>query len=461
MSLTKRIVFIPIDNRPVCYNLARDIAQIDENIELLMPEREWLGDLSNSANIEAIYNWLYDIEYIDAIILPLDTIAYGGLVPSRRCEDTLKDIELRMIRFCQLLEQKKAKVYAFSSIMRISNNNVNEEEKEYWNLYGKKIFEYSYLLHKNRAAQTDVPADVIQDYLLTRKRNFDMNRRYLEWQEEGLFETLVFSKDDCAEFGLNVQEAQLLTADILKKKLCTMVKTGADEIPLSLLSRAIVGHRRVKIAPVFTQPEFTNKISKYEDISVLDSVEGQIELAGCEVSDSAHSDIILLVNNFKESQGELVMNFDVEGFNGEIELPSKPFVIADIVNANGADNKFVQKLFDTNFVKENFLGYAAWNTTGNTLGSAICGAVVKFLASDYNEDAFKKLQMIRFLDDWAYQANLRKYLKFTSKDIDKKLLKETIKPFEKLLNKKFKTNYENIDYEFPWGRFFEVEVDIK
>ena len=51
-----------------------------------------------------------------------------------------------------ILQKKHAQVYAFSSIMRISNNNVNEEEKEYWNLYGKKIFKYSYDYHKNGKA---------------------------------------------------------------------------------------------------------------------------------------------------------------------------------------------------------------------------------------------------------------------------------------------------------------------
>ncbi len=39
-----KICFIPIDNRPVCYNLAKEIAKIDENIELYStPIRRRLG----------------------------------------------------------------------------------------------------------------------------------------------------------------------------------------------------------------------------------------------------------------------------------------------------------------------------------------------------------------------------------------------------------------------------------
>ena len=32
-----KICFIPIDNRPVCYNLVKDIAAIDEDIEIFIP----------------------------------------------------------------------------------------------------------------------------------------------------------------------------------------------------------------------------------------------------------------------------------------------------------------------------------------------------------------------------------------------------------------------------------------
>ena len=35
-----KICFIPIDNRPVCYNLAKEIARIDEEITLYIPPRK-------------------------------------------------------------------------------------------------------------------------------------------------------------------------------------------------------------------------------------------------------------------------------------------------------------------------------------------------------------------------------------------------------------------------------------
>lgn len=97
----------------------------------------------------------------------------------------------------------------------------------------------------------------------------------------------MFSKDDCAEYGFNVQEAKAL------EKLGGFVKTGADEIPLTLLARAIMKKQKsvseketsrvektqcphqdkcqeigIKIAPIFLVPECKGLISNYEDVSI-------------------------------------------------------------------------------------------------------------------------------------------------------------------------------------------------
>ena len=125
-----KICIIPIDNRPVCYNLIQDIANIDKNIELYLPDRKLLGDLAKNADIEGILNWLKDLPKMDKMVLSLDTIAYGGLIPSRRSPATFDEIKNRINNLKEILKSKEAEIHAFSSIMRISNNNVNQEEKE-------------------------------------------------------------------------------------------------------------------------------------------------------------------------------------------------------------------------------------------------------------------------------------------------------------------------------------------
>lgn len=440
-----KICVIPIDNRPVCYNLFKDIAAIDDEINLVIPPKEFLGDLERTSKIDALLSWLKNISNVDAIIISLDTLAYGGLIPSRRSPDTYEDIKKRLENLKEILKSKSAKIYAFSSIMRISNNNVNQEEKEYWNKYGKLIFDYSYNSHKagcESCVQRLIPPKILDDYLNTRKRNFEINKLYLEWQKEGIFDTLIFSKDDCAEYGFNVQEAKAL------ENLGGFTKTGADEIPLTLFARALSGEVKVKVE--FLEPEYKNLISNYEDISIEKSVFGQLSLAKMSIVDE-NEDILLVVNNFKENQGEIVMKRTTEQFCGNFNLP-KNAMIADVRNANGADNSFVKTFIDTKMPKD-FYGYSAWNTSANTLGSLLCAAKVKFLAKKYNEKAFKKLQVIRFLDDWAYQANVRQLL-------IQPMLNPPLQEYEKIISYFVDINFK-AHYSYPWKRLFEIEIDLE
>ena len=443
-----KISLLPIDNRPVCYNLVKDITSIDNSIELFLPNRELLGDLTKQANVEALFDWLKSLEDIDCIILSLDTLIYGGLIPSRRSKDTFEIINERLNTLKQILETKMAKVYAFSSIMRISNNNYNEEEKGYWSEYGKKIFEYSFEFHKTGIEpNSDIPKNILEDYVKTRTRNFEVNKRLLQFEKDGLFEFLIFSKDDCAQYGFNVMEANEL------KNMGANIKTGADEIPLTLLARAL--KKEIKIFVEYIEPENIDLISNYEDVSIKKSVEGQLELAGFnQVLDSDKADIILIVNNFKIKQGEHVMSWDTEPFNKAFNMPNKSFAIADVRFANGADNNFVEMLLQ-NIDLKNFYGYAGWNTSANTLGSLLATIKTKFKANQYNDIAFKKLQLIRFLDDWAYQANVRKMI---NKPQD---ISTMMKPYENKLFKILGINpIENIKYSYPWNRKFEIEVDL-
>ena len=73
----------------------------------------------------------------------------------------------------------------------------------------------------------------------------------------------------------------------------------------------------------------------------------------------------------------------------------------------------------------------------------------------FNNNAFNKLMLTRFLDDWAYQANVRQQL--TNTNIED--LKKLIQPYQETLLNYFPIN-DTINYKFPWNRLFEVEVEF-
>ncbi len=461
-SRINRIAVIPIDNRPICYDVIGDILSIDNRVELFLPDISLLGSLNTSSDINGLFDFINNLPPVDCFVIALDTLAYGGLINSRRCEDSLETIKNRIEKLRNLIP-KNSKVLAFSSIMRISNNNINEEEKEYWSQYGKKIFDWSYKSHKTGIDLVpEIPKEIINDYLNTRKRNFEINKFYLKLASDGFFDTLIFSKDDCAEFGLNVKEASALEYLIKRDSITNVfIKTGADEIPLTLLARALSKDEDIKIKPFFLEDDSKNLISKYEDISIKNCVKGQIELAGCEINKFAP--ITLLINNFKSEQGDLVLGDLVNNTDTAVEFPSSPYFIADVNNANGADCSLIKQLLKTN--TNNFFGYCGYNTSANTIGCSLLTAVVKYLAlkyNSYNDLAFKKLQFIRLADDWLYQAKYRKYVRehdpdYTSAldDLVSKVNEDTLQISE------FLDYYpKKITYTLPWDRSFEIRIKV-
>ena len=100
-----KIAFLPIDNRPVCYTLPKLLAGIDRDIEFFIPDRELLGDLNKTANIDGLFEWLKNLPKQDKIILSLDTIAYGGLIPSRRCPQTFEEISERISKLKEIAKE--------------------------------------------------------------------------------------------------------------------------------------------------------------------------------------------------------------------------------------------------------------------------------------------------------------------------------------------------------------------
>lgn len=464
-----KIALIPIDNRPICYDLAYDILAIDNNIELFTPELKDLGGLTTQSNVENIFNFLENLPEIDYLIVSLDTIAYGGLVSSRRCEDSFETIKERIEKFKKIVSLKTKNILAFSSIMRISNNNINEEEKEYWAQWGKRIFDWSYFLHKSEKEQcyncvhNIIPNDILEDYLQTRKRNFEINKIYLSWAEENFFNTLIFSKDDCAEFGLNVKEAEELENIIKKNKIKNAkIKTGADEIPFSLISCALTKKEEIKINPIFIEENSKNLISKYEDISIENCVLGQIELSGCKI-DNKKPNLNLLINNFKTEQGDLVLGKTINSNKEKIIFPEFPYIVADVNNANGSDKELIKQLFEQKL--DNFYGYCGYNTSANTLGCVILTGIVKHLAiknNSYNESAFKKLQFIRFLDDWGYQAISRKFIRESAPNFNQALKEkeDELNKNAKIISEFLNCTPQKIEYSLPWERSFEIRIKI-
>ena len=159
----------------------------------------------------------------------------------------------------------------------------------------------------------------------------------------------------------------------------------------------------------------------------------------------------------------MVLGDRINFLNDKITFPKTPYFVADVNNANGADSSLIEELLKEKL--HNFYGYCGYNTSANTIGCAIFVALTKFLAqknNSYNEKAFKKNQLIRFLDDWGYQAISRKFVRENAPNFKQALFEK-----ESELNNNAQRICEFLDYypnkmtySLPWNRSFEIRIEI-
>ena len=481
----KSITLLPLDNRPVSYLLPKQIADFS-GINLILPEREYLGDKNKGADLNYIERWLNDVRALHGVslrlIISLDTWMYGGLVQSRKHNLSLDELRSRVDRYRGLINQTAT--YGFSSIMRIPNYNSDEEEKSYWKNYGEKVFKWSELTHRVGRGITEdkesneeliekwyqsskeIPPDILADYKSHRDKNFTINMLWLELLHENIFKDLIFSCDDSSKYGMNVVEAEFLEKYIRRHNFLKRAKviSGTDEIPLVLMTKALLQTTETKpsISVYFDSDVGKNQIARYEPNPISDSVLNQIDSLGIEIWDHKKADIILFVHCADSIQGDHVFKIEPEDTSlnvinlvKEIEKTDKPFIVLDLAYANGADPKLIEVLLSSKINWDQCYGYAAWNTCSNTIGSALSIGINRWLAEKeerFNLQEFKKCLITRFLDDYAYQAIIRK------KNIEEKDIENKMKPYVDTFSNLFSLKDINLKFRLPWQRSFEVEI---
>jgi hypothetical protein len=482
----RRICFIPLDSRPVCYDLPRRLAQV-ARLELCVPSPKLLGspgvNLKAPADFKALDRWAKNHLFEnDPVIAALDTIAYGGLIPSRLGDETVDEVQDRLDRFFDRV--KATALFGFSSILRIPNYNFAEEEPDYWNQFGKLLYQYSAEVHELGAAAPatlqQLPEAVRSDFLNRRHRNFTINQGLIKRLVSGPLDYLVFCQDDTGPYGLNVQEARQLQALLKEKKLTDQghLQTGADEVACVLLARWLSqSHQRtLKIFPIYSAEAGKKVMARFDGLPIETVVTQQIKACGAEVAKkAADADLWLVVHTPQTLQGDhcerLRATVSAEQRDQVVKTfkkafdQGKPVILADVAYANGCDPDLTPKLLQTFPDLSGLYGYAGWNTPGNTMGTALAMGIVRVLAESkqqFDAAAFKELLLIRMGDDWLYQADVRYQMRRMSNGHppDEAVLNVAMADGLEMLQSRLGVTSRTIRCRFPCHRTFEIEIAL-
>ncbi len=488
------MVYVPMDTRPVCkdYTVATMKAA---GWDVLVPPEELLSSADRDGQPDKLLEWLeQNTPKAVAVVASADALIYGGLVDSRTHHIEPSVLQSRVERLLSLKKKVHSPdIYVFVTIMRSPKASAAPVEPVYYQEWGGKLFRHGALRDKvelqglsrkeNKELQElnrTIPRNVIADYYDRRRTNIRTSELLLHGIESDSFNYLLVGRDDTNPLSQAHKEARYmssLVSNFSNSKIRFF--SGADQLGLVLLTQAA---NRLTFTTPLVYTEFGNgkggeTVPTYEDDTVAESARQHIFAAGAFPSkNAATADYVLLVNTpyngktleASDAKNNGVADKNTKAFADKVQSyieRGKKVIVSDSAYGNGADNALVKELFRRGLAYQ-VAAYGGWNTSGNTLGFALSQGME---SPFYEGNAAKDLLTVRYLDDWAYQANARMDVYqhviwpkqmpnsgFTpeQKRIAEAAIKESI---TKVAEPVMGSVAKEYDFKLPWSRMFEVQ----
>lgn len=456
-----KTVFLPLDSRPVCFDLP-----ILLNEDLVHPPLEMLDDYRKASSYDSVSSFLEEeCRDADALILSAEQLVYGGLIASRNLDvsegEALDRLSLiRKIKHCN----PGIRIMISSVIMRDTVSALSQDGEKWWSL----ISLYSKAAYWEDRDQLDrlekiIPRDIISAYLAARKRNSAINLALVDQLKEGVVNLVVFLQEDTQGESLPAAEQEQIKKEA--RGLNFFMHNGTDECASELAARL----QPAKTVSLCYLNGDRNMKMRYEDRPFAENLESHLRLCG--LTAESDSDDILFIHLPKKYQFDHKPHIyspeddyspqELDSFADEIKAgveEGRNCYILDAAWANGADVRFMDAV-SSKISLSGLSGYSAWNTASNSIGT-IC-AQIKAGKRD------GKLLKRSILDDLVYQALIRD--EFESKLTNKWNIEDRSSA-ERILRALFQERAARImsylgevefDVSLRWSRTFEIDVEIR
>lgn len=509
----KKILYVPLDERPCNYAFPQRIAAVRDDVEVIAPPMSIMGKKKQKADFEKIWEFVENTYMdCDAAVLSGETMFYGGLLQSRlhHMEESEKE---KLIERIRALKAKKpdGKLYMFQLIMRTPKYSSSEEEPDYYEKFGESIFKRAYLLDKaerdglsvEEQSELDkilstLPQEYVDDYETRRAYNVDMNVRMLSLVKEGIVDLLYIPQDDSSEYGYTAKDQKIVGRYIAENRLQQKVYIypGADEVGATMLSKAIIQMMdwKIKAYPFYASTLGPQVIPSYEDRPMLESLKSHCMAAGVEiVEDRNEAEYILAVNCPGKLMQESFSQFDFDGYPKDVTYSSwrnlnwfvnelskdiaagRKVIMADCAYCNGGDLELIA-LLDEYQILDKIVSYKGWNTHCNTLGTSIAQGVFSHGLESGNKK-IKENIIYHVLDDALYQSAVRSELTIRFEETGEatyfnlgnnqaEIEKEAGERMVELFNESIRHSFSDMEItkckvDNPWNRLFEIGIDLE
>ncbi len=488
------LLFIPLDNRPVCFSYPVKVMEA-AGYKIYTPPEKLLATRTAPADTEKLWKWLESrAEKVDAAVISTDALIYGGLVASRTHSMSMPELEAKVRRLQNLRMDKNTRLYGFSTLMRTPRESYGNVEPAYYSNVGPAIFRYSQLSDKSDlhaetlledfevgAFERNLAKAHLKDWLDRRNKNMEINHQLAMLTRVGRFEYFAIGKDDNAPLSHTHMEARkiILNNGYLSDE-SFQILPGVDQLGLLLLTRAAnaLSGKSPTVYPMYVEGVGPKTIPQYSDLPLGKSVPEQIVAAGGKIVYSPDAaDVVLAINtpadgtmydstNLSNSYYASPANKRYIVNLGKMLERGVNISLADVAFSNGGDNGFMNEMSLRGFT-EKLSAYNGWNTADNTVGFAIAQGM---LAPQIDKDKQLMLMRERILDDWYYQSNARRIItdeleknkkeayKYTLNEMMPKIKKQAMDIISRLAVNYDITAGTKFDVVFPWNRLFEVDI---
>ena len=490
----KKIVYLPLDERPCNMGYSAAVSEGHSAYRLVSPELDEMGVKKTPAAYPEIKAFLErECRDADRLVIALDTLLYGGIIPSR-LHHLDKDELLGRLEVLKTVKENNPKLHvsAFSLVMRCPCYSDSSEEPDYYAVCGREIFLYGQNEHKLRLGEISreeyekerealAPClPYIEDYEARRAVNIDCLTDALKMVGSYIDEFTILQDDSNAR-GYTAMDRERVLAVVRERGIDLDTYPGADEAGLTLLARAATGieNRRPRIYPKYPRAGACDVVPIYEDREIKKTVSAQIKSAGAiECASEDEADLVLYCNLNDERTYDVYLNYakqSDEGYMGAFAediaktLESgRGAAVADVAYCNSGDITLVTEM-EKRFDLLSLWGYAGWNTASNTLGTVICQGLLRYLYGD--SATHRRFTALRIIDDTVYSADVRREMlrlgygaggaQIPTRGEASEFIVRRINERTRELFPSIGEKYEAIDCYLPWHRLFEIGLKIK
>ncbi len=398
------------------------------------PPRELLGNYLTPGDPQALVRWLRDESprHASAFILSTDMLDFGGLVASRAPGTPVYVAQTRLRDLAAFRAERPSATFAlFGTVMRLAPTGVPalggaadffaagepvELLTQYANLPDPPQTDEQKALAAKLAAKL---GNDLNAYLATRARNRDVDLYALQLTATGSFDRIVIGQDDAGPVGLHLRDLAALRA-FAGRWIApgrASIEPGADELAMILTGAEIAreAHLVPRVRVRYSRAD-GGSVQDPLEFAPIDTTIGDIIRAcgGVRAPETdGHADIDLFVRvPATNAVDERAFVDGIAAATADGAKLPRP-AVADLTFL-AADNMPEQRALVEDMIARGIAGkidaFASWNTTANTIGTAVPVAIATLAGRATNSfDAVKHAQFMldRYADDYAFHGFVR------------------------------------------------------